>query len=123
VRDLSKLAPLLAQIQFSSLRELRVENKTTGAPALELARDDAGAWSALVPFIAGANQIEVVAISSDGRERRVERQVVFGNVALDGDLQSRRDRLVALHAETEARAKAARDKKLVIAPDGQKPAN
>jgi len=124
VQDLSKLAPLLAQIQFRSLKELRVQNKTTGAPAIELAHDDdTGAWSALVPFIAGSNRIEIVAVASDGRERRLEREVVFGNVTLDPDLRARRDRLLQLHAEGEARAKAAREKKLAIEPDPQRPAN
>jgi hypothetical protein len=123
VRDLSKLAPLLAQIQFRSLRELRVENKTTGAPAVELAHDDTGAWSGLVSFIAGANQIEIVAVASDGRERHLERQVVFGNVTLDADQKARRDRLLALQAEGEARAKPAPQKKLAIEPDRTAPAN
>lgn len=123
VQDLAKLAPLLAQIQFRSLKELRVENKTTGAPALELARDDTGAWSGLVPFITGSNLIEVVAVASDGRERRLERQVVFGNVTLDAEQRARRDRLLALQAEAGARAKAAREKKLAIEPERPKPAN
>lgn len=123
VQDLAKLAPLLAQIQFRSLRELRVENKTTGAPAVELTRDDAGAWSALVPFIAGANRIEVVAVASDGRERRVERELVFRNATLGPEQQARRDRLLALHAEAEARAKAAREKQLSIEASHAKPAN
>jgi Mg-chelatase subunit ChlD len=124
VKDIAKLAPLLAQIQFRSLKELRVENKTTGARATELAHDDSGAWSALVPFIAGANQIEVVAIASDGRERRVERQVVFGDVLLDADQQARRDRLLLLQAEGEAHPKPApRQKKLSVEPEPAKPAN
>jgi len=116
VEDLTRLAPLLKQIQFESLRELRVVNKTTGKPATELTRDEAGAWSALVPFVEGANEIEVVAISADGRERRVERRLVFGKVALDADQQARRDRLLVLHAETEARAKA-HGKALTIEPE------
>ncbi|MFI5317216.1 MAG: VWA domain-containing protein [Myxococcota bacterium] len=123
VEDLSKLAPLLAQIEFRSLRELRVENKTTGAPASDLVRDVDGSWSALVPFVVGANHIEVVAVASDGRERRVERDVSFGTVALDAEQTARRDRLIAVHAESEARAKAAREKKLAVEPDASKPAN
>jgi Mg-chelatase subunit ChlD len=123
VEDVSKLAPLLGQIEFRSLKELRVQNKTTGATALELAHDDSGAWSALVPFIAGPNEIEVVAISSDGRERRLERQVVFGNVTLDADQKARRDRLLALQAQGEARTKTAREKKLSVEPEPAKLTN
>ncbi|HXZ86167.1 MAG TPA: vWA domain-containing protein [Myxococcota bacterium] len=123
VEDLSKLAPLLAKIEFRSLRELRVTNKSTGAPALELEHDDSGAWSALVHFKSGVNQIEVVAVASDGRERRVERDVTFGNVLLDADQEKRRDRLLQMEAETGARAKAAREKKLAIEPEPQKTAN
>ena len=115
VGDLTKLAPLLKQIEFRSLRELRVQNKTTGAPAVELTRDEAGAWSALVPFVEGANEIEVVAIAADGRQQRVERKLVFGKAALDADQKARRDRLLALHAENEARAKA-HGKALTVAP-------
>ncbi|HXX48365.1 MAG TPA: vWA domain-containing protein [Myxococcota bacterium] len=121
VRDLSKLAPLLAKIQFRSLRELRVTNKSTGAQALQLDRDDTGAWSALVPFKPGVNQIEVVAIASDGRERSVERDVTFGSITLDVEQQARRDRLVQMQAE--AKAKAAREKKLAIEPEQQKNSN
>ena len=121
VRDLAKLAPLLAKIQFRSLRELRVTNKSTGAQALQLDRDDTGAWSALIPFKSGVNQIEVVAVASDGRERSVERDVTFGNITLDAEQQARRDRLVQMQAE--AKAKAARDKKLAIDAEQQKSAN
>jgi Mg-chelatase subunit ChlD len=116
VEDLKKLAPLLKQIEFRSLRELRVKNKTTGAPAVELTRDDAGAWSALVPFVEGANEIEVVAIAADGREQRVERRLVFGKVVLDAEQKERRDRLLVLHAETEARAAKAHSKALTVEP-------
>ena len=123
VEDLSNLAPLLAKIEFRSLRELRVQNKTTGAPATELARDQTGAWSALVPFIAGANQLEIVAVASDGRERRLERQVVFGKVALDAEQQARRARLLALQVQAEARKKAARNKNVEIQAEPAKPAN
>ena len=121
VRDLSKLAPLLAKVQFRSLRELRVTNKTTGAHATQLDRDDSGAWSALIPFKQGVNQIEVTAVASDGRERSVERDVTFGNITLDAEQQARRDRLIQMQAE--ARAKAAREKKLAIEPEQQKSAN
>ena len=117
VQDLSKLAPLLAQIPFRALRELRVVNRTSGVPALELARDDDGAWSALVPFVAGRNRIEIVAIASDGRERRVERELVFGNLTLDAAERARLDRLLARHAVTDERAKAAQEKKLAIEPE------
>src|SRR5258706_15152850 len=124
VQDLSKLALLLAQIQFHSLKELRVQNKTTGAPAIELAHDDdTGAWSALVPFIAGSNRIEIVAVASDGPERRPDGEGAFGNRNFDPELLADRDRLLQLHAEGEARAKAAREKKLAIEPDPQRPAN
>ena len=126
VQDLENLPTLLKQIEFRSLRELRVENKTTGAPALELARDPAGAWSALVPFVAGPNQIEVVAVASDGREQRIERQLVFGQIELSADQRAQRDRLMALQGEVEARTKAREKpekpkKELTIQPDAAKP--
>ncbi|HTO71363.1 MAG TPA: VWA domain-containing protein [Myxococcota bacterium] len=121
VEDLSKLAPLLAQVKFTSLREMRVVNKTTGAPASQLTRDTDGVWSALVPFNPGPNELEVVAVASDGREKVVSRTVVFGDLILDTDQRARRDRLLALQAQTDAHEKAARDKKLAISADGTKP--
>jgi Mg-chelatase subunit ChlD len=119
VEDLSKLAPLLAQIQFQSLRELRVTNKTTGAAASQLERDDSGVWSALVPFKNGVNQLEVVAVASDGRERTVERDVIFGSVTLDSEQQARRDRLIAIQGEAAAKARIKPEKKLSVDPDQQ----
>jgi Mg-chelatase subunit ChlD len=112
VHDLSNLAAVLAKIDFRSLREVRVSNKTTGSPALELEHDDKdGSWSALVPFVPGKNTIEVVAVASDGRERRVEREVVFGDVLLAPEQLARRNRLLALQAAQEDRAKPAAEKK------------
>jgi Mg-chelatase subunit ChlD len=122
VADLGKLAPLLAKIDLRSLREVRVTNETTGAPALELQRDETGAWSALVPFLAGTNRIQVVAIASDGRSQTVLRDVTFGTLTLDVEQKAQRDRLLAVHAGSEARAKAAREKKLAIEPEKAEPA-
>ncbi|HTO05931.1 MAG TPA: vWA domain-containing protein [Myxococcota bacterium] len=123
VKDVKNLAPLLKQIEFRSLKELRVANKTTGAPALELNRDEHGAWSALVPFISGPNQIEVIAVASDGREQRIERELTFGNVALDADQKAKRDRLMQLEVETEDKAKAHQKpgKELTVQPESAKP--
>jgi Mg-chelatase subunit ChlD len=126
VHDLSKLAQVLATIQFRSLRELRVSNKSTGGPALELQRDDnTGSWSALVPFVPGVNHIEVVAVASDGRERRVERDVAFGDVLLSADQVAQRDRLLELHATGETRAKGPspekKQKQLTVQPDPTAP--
>jgi Mg-chelatase subunit ChlD len=123
VQDLSKLAPLLGQIEFRALRELRVENLTNGARALELTRDNDGVYAALLPFVAGVNRIEIVAIASDGRERRVEREVVFNQAELDAAQRARQARLLALHASAGERAKAARDKKLAVEPEPGTPAN
>ena len=126
VKDVKNLAPLLKQIEFRSLRELRVANKTTGAAALELSRDEkGGAWSALVPFIAGPNQIEIVAVASDGREQRIERQLTFGQVTLDADQKAKRDRLMQLQIEAEGKAKAHQkpQKEVTVQPDPAKPAD
>ena len=121
VSDLSKLAPLLGQIEFRALRELRVANRTTGAPALELVKDDDGAYAALVPVVAGVNRIEVVAIAADGRERRVEREIVFSDAELDARQRAQQERLLALHASAAAREKAARQKTLAVEPERAKP--
>jgi Mg-chelatase subunit ChlD len=125
VKDVNNLAHLLKQIELRSLRELRVANKTTGAKALELERDEAGAWSALVPFVAGPNQIEIVAVASDGREERIERQLVFGQVTLDPEERAKRDRLMQLEVESEGRTKAHEKPKreVTVQPDTAKPAN
>jgi hypothetical protein len=116
VSDLKELAPLLGQIEFRALRELRVSNLTANAPAVELARDDDGGYGALLPVVAGANRIEVVAIASDGRERRVEREIVFGDTALDARQDARQARLLELLASRDARAKAEREKTLTVEP-------
>ena len=121
VKDLSKLSKLLKDIKFESLKELRVQNKTTNAPALELSRDETGAWSALVPFVEGANDIEVVAVASDGREQRVQKRLVFGRVGIDAEQKLRRDRLIVLQTEGEARAKAQKAKELSIKPEAPEP--
>lgn len=125
VKDVNNLAHLLKSIEFRALRELRVANKTTGAPALELARDETGAWSALVPFVTGTNQIEIVAVTSDGREQRIERELVFGQIVLDPEERAKRDRLMELQVEAEGRAKAHEKpkKELTVQPDTAKPAN
>jgi Mg-chelatase subunit ChlD len=125
VKDVNKLSHLLKQIELRALRELRVANKTTGAPALELQRDETGAWSALVPFISGPNQIEIVAVSTDGREQRIERELVFGQVELAPEERAKRDRLMELQVEAEGRAKAREKpkKELTVQPDPAKPAN
>ena len=123
VQDLSKLAPLLGQIEFRTLRELRVANRTNGASALELTRGDDGAYAALVPFVAGVNRLEIVAVASDGRENRVEREVVFKQAELDAAERARQDRLLALHTAATERAKTARDKKLAVEPERSAPAN
>ena len=121
VKDLTKLQKLLKDIKFESLKELRVQNKTTNAPALELTRDETGAWSALVSFIEGANDIEVVAVAADGREQRVQKRLVFGRVGIDAEQKLRRDRLIVLQAEGEARAKAQKAKELSIKPETSQP--
>jgi len=120
VEDLSKLAPLLGQIEFRALRELRVANLTTGAPALELVKDADGGYGALVPVVAGANRIEVVAIASDGRERRVEREIVFSDTDLDAPQRARLEHLLTLHAAADARGKAAKQKTLTVEPEPTK---
>jgi Mg-chelatase subunit ChlD len=124
VGDLAQLAPLLGRIEFRALRELRVANLTTGAKALELVKDDDGGYGALVPVVAGTNRIEVVAIASDGRERRVERELVFGDVTLDALQRARQERLLALHSAAGARDKASHEKTLAVEPERAKsPAN
>ena len=119
VRDVKKLAPLLKQIEFRSLRELRVANKTMNSPALQLLRDSSGTWSALVPFIAGPNQIEIVAIASDGREQRIEKELTFTQVALEPADKANQDRLMQLEVGAEAKAKSAEKpkKELKVEPD------
>ncbi|MEX2208897.1 MAG: vWA domain-containing protein [Myxococcota bacterium] len=121
VSDLAELAPLLGQIEFRALRELRVANRTTGAKALELVKDDDGEYAALVPVLAGTNRIEVVAIASDGRERRVEREIVFSDTSLDARQRARQERLLALHGAAGAREKAARAKTLAVEPERTEP--
>jgi len=121
VSDLAELAPLLGRIEFHSLRELRVTNRTTGAPALELVKDDDGEYGALVSVVAGVNRIEVVAIASDGREHRVEREIVFSDAQLDGRQRARQERLLALHSAANAREKSAREKTLAVEPERAKP--
>ncbi len=123
VEDLSKLAPLLGQIEFRSLRELRVLNLSNGARALEQTRDDDGAYAVLLPFAAGVNRIEVVAIASDGREQRVLREIVFKQTELDATQRARQDRLLALQASAGDRARAARQKNLALEPEPNAPAN
>jgi Mg-chelatase subunit ChlD len=124
VSDLAELAPLLGQIEFRALRELRVANRTTGEPAVELVKDADGEYAALVAVVAGTNRIEVVAIASDGRERRVEREIVFSDTSLDARQRARQERLLALHGAAGARQKAAREKTLAVEPErAQPPAN
>ena len=121
VSDLAELAPLLGRIEFHSLRELRVSNRTTGVAALELVKDDDGEYGALVPVVAGVNRIEVVAIASDGRERRVEREIVFSDAQLDARQRARQERLLALHTAADAREKSARAKTLAVEPERAQP--
>ncbi len=123
VSDLSKLAPLLGQIEFRSLRELRVTNRTTSSAAIELVRDDDGGYGALVPVVSGPNRIEVVAVAADGRERRVEREIVFSDVELDERQRARQARLLELRAAAEVRARTARQKQLEVAPEPAPRAN
>ena len=120
VTDLSKLAPLLGQIQFQSLKELRVGNLTTGAQALELVKDPDGGYGALVPVVAGVNRIEVVAVAADGREQRVERELVFVDTDLGAPQRARLERLLALEAAADARKKAAKEKSLTVQPEPAK---
>ena len=121
VSDLAKLAPLLGQIEFRALRELRVVNRTTNAPALELVQDEDGGYGALVPVVAGVNRIEVVAVAADGRERRVEREIVFDDTELDPRQRAQQARLLELQTGSDARAKAERQKTLAVEPEHVQP--
>lgn len=121
VTDISKLAPLLGEIEFRALRELRVTNLSTGATALELLKDPDGGYAALLPVIAGKNRVEILAIASDGRQRRIEREMVFGDVDLDVLQRERLERLLALQAGEDARKNAAKQKTLTVQPEPEKP--
>lgn len=121
VTDIAKLAPLLGEIEFRALRELRVTNLSTGAAALELVKDPDGGYAALLPVIAGMNRVEVVAIASDGRERRLEREIVFSDTELAPPQRARLERLLALQAGADARRNAAKQKSLTIQPEPEKP--
>jgi Mg-chelatase subunit ChlD len=67
VREAGRLPQLIAEVDFAEIETLTVRNVTLGTPAHAVEMGADGTFGALVPLKAGKNEIEVVAVSSDGR--------------------------------------------------------
>lgn len=67
VREAGRLPELIAEVDFAEIESLTVRNVTLGAPAHAVEMGADGTFGALIPLKAGKNELEVVAVSSDGR--------------------------------------------------------
>lgn len=67
VREAGRLPELIAEVDFAEIETLTVRNVTLGTPAHAVEMGADGTFGALIPLQAGKNQLEVVAVSSDGR--------------------------------------------------------
>jgi hypothetical protein len=105
----------LRQVDLADLRELRIENLTSGQPARALRTFPDGSFDGFVSLEVGENRLRVTAVARDGSAEQLEREVRYrpsqpgapesaalraGLEALLGELR-RRTREVELWAEVE----------------------
>jgi hypothetical protein len=100
VREAGRLPELIAEVDFAEIETLTVRNVTLGtdAHAVEMGAD--GTFGALIPLQAGKNELEVVAVSSDGRTAKDSVSVSYApeaqSPAVPPALVAMRNRLLEL---------------------------
>lgn len=77
VRNPGDIVAVVEAVKLANVEQLYVYNRTAEQEAEFVLISPDGSWSALVPLVPGANEIEVVARAGDGTEARAERRLVF----------------------------------------------
>jgi len=100
VADLRNLSAVCDGLSLADIDSLGVYNLTLKQPAAYLVQGADGTFGALVPFQAGANQIQTYVRSREGLERQLIRKIQFDPAAsvqaLSAGQQRVRDELLAL---------------------------
>lgn len=100
VREAGRLPELIAEVDFAEIETLTVRNVTLATPAHAVEMGADGTFGALVPLQAGKNELEVVAVSSDGRTAKDNVSVSYApeaqSPAVPPALVAMRNRLLEL---------------------------
>jgi hypothetical protein len=100
VREAGRLPQLIAEVDFAEIETLTVRNVTLGSPAHAVEMGADGTFGALIPLKAGKNDLEVVAVSSDGRTAKDSVSVSYApeaqSPAVPPALVAMRNRLLEL---------------------------
>jgi len=98
VRHPADLVEVIDNVSFANIKQVTIQNLTTGAPASQLLTNADGTFSALVPLEEGHNRIQVTARASDGLEATTETTLDYAagvhTVTLPREHMAQRNRLL-----------------------------
>jgi hypothetical protein len=86
VRNPGSLADVVEHVDFANIKDLKVRNLTNSQPASAISTNPDGSWSALVPLVAGRNDIEATASTEDGKQVSARLRVQYAPGAQDPPL-------------------------------------
>jgi hypothetical protein len=96
----------LRQVDLADLRELRIENLTSGQPARALRTFPDGSFDGFVPLEVGVNRVRVTAVAQDGSAEQLERAIRYRPASPDApDAAELRARQEALLGELRRRTR------------------